>query len=53
MKELYKQINMEKVFRDYEEESYQKLMKQIESAGSSLPSGMFVDFANRIYKRKY
>eukprot|EP00731_Ephydatia_muelleri_P025482 Em0017g565a len=53
VKEVYKQLNMEKVFRDYEEESYQKLMKQIESASSSLPSGMFVDFANRIYKRKY
>ena len=53
VKELYKELNIEKVYTDHEESSYQTLMKVIDeqAAAVSLPKGMFVEFANRIYKR--
>lgn len=42
---------MSQVYREYEERSYQELMVAIEKEAGSLPRGMFVEFANRIYKR--
>ena len=40
------------MYKEYEERSYQELMVTIEKGAGSLPRGMFVEFANRIYKRK-
>ena len=54
VKDLYSDLKLEDVYRQYEEESYQKLMSVIKSEleGTQLPSGMFCEFAERIYKRK-
>lgn len=54
VKDLYSDLKLEDVYRQYEEESYQKLMSVIKSEleGTKLPSGMFCEFAERIYKRK-
>jgi hypothetical protein len=39
------------VFKDYEEESYQRLMTLINRLAGDLPTGIFTDFASKIYKR--
>ena len=54
VKELYRELNLEQVYRDYEERSYRSLMELIEreAKAASLPNTLFVEFANRIYKRK-
>ncbi|XP_019851306.1 PREDICTED: farnesyl pyrophosphate synthase-like [Amphimedon queenslandica] len=54
VKEVYTDLKLEEVYREYEEESYKKLMDTIkeELVGTKLPSGMFHEFAERIYKRK-
>ena len=39
------------LYKDYEEEHYQKLMKMIEAKAGTLPHGIFTDFAAKIYKR--
>lgn len=54
MKTLYRELGLEGVYREYEDSSYQQLMTLIdaESAASGLPRKLFVEFANRIYKRK-
>ena len=53
MKEVYKALNLEQVYRDYEDTSYKSLMELIEKEASAvaLPKALFVEFANRIYKR--
>ena len=52
VKELYKDLDLETVFRKYEEESYHRLVQLIDTETTSLPKGMFLEFAGRIYKRK-
>lgn len=49
---LYKDLRLETVFHEYEEESYSRLVKLIDTEVTNLPKGMFLEFANRIYKRK-
>lgn len=53
VKEVYKELNLEQVYRDYEERSYSSLMEVIEREATTakLPKALFVEFANRIYKR--
>ena len=53
VKELYRELNLEQVYRDYEEGSYKSLMEMIEREAETakLPKALFVEFANRIYKR--
>lgn len=50
---MYKDLNLEQVYRDYEERSYNGLMELIEreATAAKLPKALFVEFANRIYKR--
>ena len=52
VKELYKDLHLETVFHEYEDESYSRLVKLIDTEVTTLPKGMFLEFANRIYKRK-
>eukprot|EP00118_Oscarella_pearsei_P028578 m.2499 g.2499 ORF g.2499 m.2499 type:complete len:342 (+) comp8712_c0_seq1:71-1096(+) len=51
VKQLYTDLDLPAVYKVYEESSYQSLMKLIDSESGSLPKAMFIDFANRIYKR--
>ncbi len=52
VKEVYRELDLQQVYRQYEEESYQRLMGVIEANAGSLPRGMFLEFADRIYQRK-
>lgn len=51
IKQVYKELNLEKVFHDYEEASYTSLKKLIEEKSGALPKEIFTDFAEKIYKR--
>eukprot|EP00048_Salpingoeca_helianthica_P015137 m.225226 g.225226 ORF g.225226 m.225226 type:complete len:356 (-) comp16647_c0_seq1:76-1143(-) len=51
VKHLYAELGLEKIFKDYEEESYKKLTGLIETHAGSLPHAIFLDFAAKIYKR--
>ncbi len=53
MKTLYRELNLEAVYRDYEGASYQKLLGMVEKEAVEvgLPKQLFLEFANRIYKR--
>ena len=50
VKEMYRTLRLEEAYREYEEESYTRLLEKIAEL-QSLPQGMFLEFANRIYKR--
>ncbi|XP_077978203.1 farnesyl pyrophosphate synthase-like [Glandiceps talaboti] len=52
IKKLYDDLNLRKVYQDYENESYDNLLKLIEKCHGHLPSQLFIDFAAKIYKRK-
>ncbi|EGD77089.1 hypothetical protein PTSG_07427 [Salpingoeca rosetta] len=52
IKELYKELDLEKLYHEFEEASYQKLMKMVEEKAGDLPKGIFTDFAAKIYKRQ-
>eukprot|EP00127_Corallochytrium_limacisporum_P007468 Clim_evm13s252 gene=Clim_evmTU13s252 len=51
VKELYKELNLEALYRKYEEESYAKLQEFIKAKSSAVPDKVFTDFAQKIYKR--
>eukprot|EP00057_Strongylocentrotus_purpuratus_P008957 XP_011663431.1 PREDICTED: farnesyl pyrophosphate synthase [Strongylocentrotus purpuratus] len=51
VKDLYATLDLESVYRSYEESSYNDLMDTINSHSETLPKDIFVAFAKRIYKR--
>jgi len=50
VKQVYNEINMQKLFKEYEEESYKQLCEQIETV-KSMPREVFTDLLAKIYKR--
>uniref|UniRef100_V9KXC4 Farnesyl pyrophosphate synthase n=1 Tax=Callorhinchus milii TaxID=7868 RepID=V9KXC4_CALMI len=52
VKALYEELGMPDVFRDYEEESYQRLMGLIDKRANAIPKDVFLNFARKIYKRQ-
>ncbi|OWF49706.1 farnesyl pyrophosphate synthase-like isoform X1 [Mizuhopecten yessoensis] len=52
VKAVYKDLDLEQLYRDYEEESYRQLLKDIQSFQGQLPKEVFTDFASKIYKRQ-
>lgn len=55
VKQLYHDLNLEQVYRDYEDTSYKSLMALIKEQTDTLPSlpaQIFKEFADRIYKRQ-
>ena len=50
IKGLYKELQLEEAFREYEHDSYQKLCSEI-SKQDQLPEGVFKLLLNKIYKR--
>ena len=50
MKQLYRDLDVAGVYRDYEETSYGEIVKLIDSM-QDMPPAIFLDFAKRIYKR--
>ena len=52
VKKVYHELNMEQIYREYEENSYKRISALIDQIDESiLPKSMFVKFMNRIYKR--
>ncbi|EGF78709.1 hypothetical protein BATDEDRAFT_17386 [Batrachochytrium dendrobatidis JAM81] len=53
VKNVYKELEIERIYHEYEEESYKRISVLIEKIEDGLiPRDMFVTFMNRIYKRK-
>lgn len=50
VKQIYNDLNISKIFRDYEEESYQTLKESI-SGIKMVPQLVFLNLLARIYKR--
>jgi len=50
VKQLYRDLDLEKMFRAYEAESHESLCKKIDSQ-SALPKEVFTSFLDKIYKR--
>ncbi|KAM3615227.1 uncharacterized protein V6R79_025271 [Siganus canaliculatus] len=51
VKALYNTLEMPTLYQKYEEESYQRLQKLISVHAKNLPHSVFLNFANKIYKR--
>jgi len=53
VKALYRELNLERVYKDYEESSYQRLVALVDKGAEegNLPKQLFLEFASRIYKR--
>ncbi|NXM51050.1 FPPS synthase, partial [Gymnorhina tibicen] len=52
VKELYNALGMEAAFREYEESSYRRLQELIGKHAQRLPRDIFLDLAQKIYKRQ-
>ncbi|KAL3693527.1 hypothetical protein R1sor_007178 [Riccia sorocarpa] len=52
IKKIYKDLNLEKVFEDYEQDSYVSLIAAIEAVDSSPLQAVFKAFLKKIYKRQ-
>jgi farnesyl diphosphate synthase len=52
VKQLYKDLNLEKVFRDYEDATYAELMDLIKKEAKGVPEKVFMDFAQKIFRRQ-
>jgi len=50
VKKIYNELNMTKIYKDYEEESYQAIRRLIVDC-HSMPSAVFTDLLGQIYKR--
>ena len=52
VKQIFLNLDLKKVYSEYEEESYQQLMSKINNLSSTdLPKEMFIAFAQKIFKR--
>ena len=54
IKQLYRDMNIEKLFFDYEAASYATLQSMIaeKTAATGLPAGVFLSLLSKIYKRQ-
>ena len=51
VKALYRELNLKKVYEEYEEESYRNILQLISDNSGDLPRAMFQEFVRKIYKR--
>lgn len=51
VKLLYKELNLEQAFRDFEEQSFQEILTLIEKGHGDLPQELFKALVQKIYKR--
>lgn len=50
VKEVYRELDLERVFKEYETESHTRLTEMIHSQ-KMLPVDVFIGLLNKIYKR--
>ena len=51
VKQLYKELDIEGIFKAYEQSSYEEICELINSTDSSIPRACFTDLLAKIYKR--
>ena len=51
MKELYKELKLQELYHQYEEESYKQIMQLTDTLSGNLPKEMFTAYANKIFRR--
>ncbi|XP_074617541.1 farnesyl pyrophosphate synthase-like isoform X2 [Acropora palmata] len=51
VKKLYNELELKKLYQEYEEESYQQILQLIARKSENLPKEMFLEFVKKIYKR--
>lgn len=51
VKDLYKELKLESLFKAYEESSYKELVNEINQV-KKVPAAVFMDLLNKIYKRQ-
>jgi len=51
VKVLYHELNLKKLYEEYEEESYSRILELISLKSANLPKEMFLEFVKKIYKR--
>jgi len=51
VKDIYRELDLESVFKQYEQQSYEKLSRQI-SQQKVLPEEVFTALLQKIYKRQ-
>jgi len=51
VKVLYRELNLKKLYEEYEEESYSRILELISLKSANLPKEMFLEFVKKIYKR--
>mmetsp|Transcript_10262 Transcript_10262/g.14010 ORF Transcript_10262/g.14010 Transcript_10262/m.14010 type:complete len:380 (+) Transcript_10262:293-1432(+) len=51
VKDLYKELNLEKIYQQYEEDSYKKMNSLIDTRSDKQSKGIFTWLLKRIYKR--
>ena len=52
IKDLYQELELEKVFKEYEEESYKQICEEIEKVSAIMPKDVFLFLLKKIYKRE-
>merc|ERR1712166_977249 len=52
VKAVYKELDLAKVYHDYQDESHSRLQTLIKEKAGELPVAIFTDFAKKIYYRK-
>ena len=52
VKELYGKLDLQTMYQNYENESYNSICEFIESHSAHFPKGLFIFLVNKIYKRK-
>ena len=52
VKAIYNTMNLQDLYHQFEEQSYQDIMLLIEKHSLSLPKQLFVDMTRKIYKRQ-
>lgn len=53
VKELYRCLDLENVFKNYEKETYTEICSEIEGSGNStIPKEIYLNLLNKIYQRK-
>ena len=52
IKNIYNKLNIEKQFRDYEQRFHEDVIMKINNIDSGFPKEVFIEFLNKVYKRK-
>ena len=52
VKDVYRALQLPKVYSDYEQSSFTSLLAVIDECSASLPRDMFLAYAQKIYKRQ-